>query len=164
MAIQQIEQRKEKLVKGTMKGIDASAQGMVIDILQSSQYNKPIASAVRESVSNSVDSQKEKERAISILKGESKVEDYFIDRGNDDLYKDSQWDPSYYDLNHLDLNNNKVTLTYIEGEGVGRCDKFVIQDRGVGMNIKRLFKSTSSFGWSTKRNRKDALGAWGLTN
>lgn len=98
---------------------------------------------------------------MSILNKESKVEDFFIEREGD-LYKDSKWDPSYYDPKHLNKEDNEVILTYKQREGSGRCDSFIVRDNGVGLGGSRLEGALTSVGYSTKRNRVDALGSFGL--
>ena len=50
------------------KRINKSAEKLVFDILQSTQYSTPIASTVRELVTNACDSQREKEIALEKLK------------------------------------------------------------------------------------------------
>ena len=160
MAIQEVEKSSPVGTAGIDRSINEAAMGMVMDIVQAQQYQKPIPSTVRELTANAVDSQSEKEKAIKILKGESKPEEFFIERKGA-LYEDSKWDASYYDLKHLDLNNNGIELLYVEGEGTGRCDKFIVKDYGVGVGGRRL-KGILEVGYSTKRNRKDALGAFGL--
>lgn len=160
MAIQEVEQREVKGTIGVKRRINKGANGMVMDIVQSQQYNKPIPSTVRELTSNAVDAQREKVKAIQILSGQAKVEDYFITRDGE-LYEDSNWDPSYYDVNCLDQDNNEVHLIYKRGEGTGRCDRFIVQDWGVGLGKRRL-AGVLSIGYSTKRNRKDQLGAFGI--
>ena len=159
MAIQEID-REIIGSAGFEKKIDEGAKNMVFDILQSTQYQKPEESTIRELTSNAVDSQKEKEIALKILQGDAKVEDYYIDRTGD-KYKDSNFDADYYDINHLDLVNNQVQLTYNEHQGTGYCDRFTIKDYGVGIGDSRL-EGVLSLGYSTKRNSKAALGAWGL--
>jgi len=159
MAIQEIDRELIGSV-GFEKKIDDGAKNMVFDILQSTQYQKPEESTIRELTSNAVDSQKEKEIALKILQGEAKVEDYYIERTGD-KYKDSNFDADYYDINHLDLVNNQVQLTYNEHQGTGYCDRFTIKDYGVGIGDSRL-EGVLSLGYSTKRNSKAALGAWGL--
>ena len=47
-----------------------------------------------------MDSISEKKVAKEILSGKAKVEDYFVDLEGD-LYKDSKFDPNYYDLKWL---------------------------------------------------------------
>lgn len=113
-----------------------------------------------ELASNAVDSQKEKEVAIEILEGKAKPEDYFHTREGAQ-YKDSRWTPEYYSMDHLDLNNNDVILSYEEGTGVGFTDKFIVTDFGVGLGMPRL-KGYLSLGYSTKRNSASAFGAFGL--
>ena len=159
MAIQDIEKNKIKGSVGIDRSINKHAMGMVMDIVQAQQYQKPIPSTVRELTANAVDSQSEKEKAIKIITGESKPEEFFIHR-EDDLYKDSNWEPNYYNLDHLDFVNNEVELIYKEGEGIGRCDNFIVTDHGVGVGLSRL-KGILEVGFSTKRNRRDALGAFG---
>lgn len=160
MAIQEIEKSSPVGTAGIDRSINEAAMGMVMDIVQAQQYQKPIPSTVRELTANAVDSQSEKEKAIKILNGESKPEEFFIERKGA-LYEDSKWDASYYDLKHLDRDNNGIELLYVEGEGTGRCDKFIVKDYGVGVGARRL-KGILEVGYSTKRNRKDALGAFGL--
>lgn len=160
MAIQEIEKAEVTGSIGIGKELDAAAVGMIMDVVQAQQYQKPIQSCVRELSANSVDSQNEKEKAILILTGQAKPEDYFIKRDGE-LYNDSNWDPSYYDMNHLDTENNSVELIYKRGSGLGRCDRFIIKDYGVGIGGNRLLGFTK-IGWSTKRNRMDALGSYGI--
>ena len=160
MAIQEIEKKSAVGTVGIERSINEAATGMIMDIVQAQQYQKPIPSTVRELAANAVDSQSEKEKALKILSGKAKPEDYFIKREGA-LYEDSKWNPDYYDVNHLDTENNEIILTYKEGEGTGRCDKFIIKDFGVGIGARRL-KGVLEVGFSTKRNRKDALGAFGL--
>lgn len=161
MAIQEIEKQEVQGTVGVKRKINAAAEGMVMDIVQAQQYTKPIPSTVRELTANAVDSQTEKERAVEIFNGTVKVEDFFIKREGD-LYADSNWDPSYYDLNHLDLTKNKVELIYRDKQnGSGRCDSFIVRDNGVGVGKRRL-EGILEIGFSSKRNRKDSLGAFGL--
>lgn len=160
MAVQEIERKAAEGSAGIERSINVAAVGMVMDIVQAQQYQKPVPSTVRELTANAVDSQSEKEKAIKILNGTAVPEDYFIKREGA-LYEDSKWNPDYYDVNHLDLENNEIHLSYKEGTGTGRCDKFIIKDFGVGIGARRL-KGVLEVGYSTKRNRKDALGAFGL--
>jgi hypothetical protein len=158
MAIQEIE-KTHRSSSGIEKSINAGAKGLILEITQSLQYTKPISSTVRELTSNAIDSQHEKQRAIEILTGKAKPEDFFIEREGE-LYSDSKWDPSYFNLNHLDSNNH-VDLIFKENDGVGRCDRFIVKDYGVGIGLTRL-KGVLEVGFSTKRNRKDVLGSFGL--
>ena len=160
MAIQEVEKREVQGTAGKRRKINAAAEGMVMDIVQAQQYQKPIQSTVRELTANAVDAQSEKERAIEILSGSAKASDYFIERDGA-LYADSKWDPTYYDRNHLNQDKNDVEIIYRSGEGGGRCDTFIVRDYGVGIGSGRL-EGVLEIGYSTKRNRKDALGAFGL--
>lgn len=161
MSLQEIERSNVVSgVAGLQKGIHGASEKMVLDILQVTQYSKPIESTVRELASNAVDSQREKEIAIEILTGKAKPEDYFIEREGAQ-YEDSKWDPSYFDLNWLNKDVSTCTLKYIEGEGTGFTDKFIVRDDGVGLGMPRL-KGYFSLGYSTKRNTQHSLGAFGL--
>lgn len=160
MAIQEIEVSSAQGTKGFAKKIDSGANRMVFDILQATQYQKPEESTVRELASNAVDSQREKTIAIDILQNGASPSKYFIQRDGD-KYKDSNWDPSYYDLNYLDHENNHVEIEYVENEGLGFCDVLTIKDYGVGIGDSRI-EGIISLGYSTKRNNKAVLGAWGL--
>ena len=135
MAIQEVEVSKHGSSSGFKREINAGAMGLVLDTIQITQYTKPEESTVRELTANAVDSQREKEIAIKILSGEAKVSDYFIEREGV-KYEDSNWDPSYYDLKHLDKSKTDVELEYIEGEGTGYCDQFIIR-----ADWKVIFKS-----------------------
>lgn len=160
MAIQKIETSEVKGSKGKKRGINEAATGLIMDIVQAQQYQKPTESTVRELASNAVDSQSEKLKALDILSGKANASDYFIQRDGA-LYADSNWDPSYYSVDHLDGTRNDVELIYKEGTGGGRCDVFAIQDYGVGIGKSRL-EGCISLGFSSKRNRTDALGSFGL--
>ncbi len=160
MAIQEVERREAQGTVGRKRSINAAAEGLVMDIVQEQQYTKPIESTVRELTANAVDAQSEKEKALEILSGESTSDKYFIEREGD-LYADSKWDPTYYNPEHLEQDKNRVELIYREGETGGRSDAFIVRDYGVGIGNRRL-EGVLEVGYSTKRNRKDALGAFGL--
>lgn len=163
MAIQEIEvSKKGSDTTGFKREIDKGAMGLVLDTIQITQYTKPEESTVRELTANAVDSQREKEIAVSILSGESTPEEHFIDREGD-KYKDSNWDASYYNLDHLNTEKTKVELTYKQNEGIGYCDTFSVKDYGVGLGQDRL-EGYFSIGYSTKRNSKGSLGAFGFGN
>ena len=160
MAIQEIEVSSSQGTKGFAKKIDSGAKHMVFDILQATQYQNPEESTVRELASNAVDSQREKEIALDILQNNASPSKYFIERQGE-KYKDSNWESEYYDLDHLDTENNHIEISYIENEGVGFCDTFTIKDFGVGIGDSRI-EGIISLGYSTKRNNRAVLGAWGL--
>ena len=153
----------DKQIKGSeglAKKINKGAEKMVFDILQSTQYSTPIPSTVRELATNGADAQREKEIAIEILTGQAKAEDYYIER-HGEQYSDSNFDISYYDLDHLDTENNDVLITYKENEGTGYCDVVSIHDHGVGIGARRL-EGVLELGYSTKRNTAENFGAFGL--
>jgi len=161
VAIQEIEVKDAHGTAGIQRNINHAAKGMVMDIVQSQQYQKPIPSTVRELAANAVDAQSEKEKALEILSGKCSPDKYFIQRDGD-LYKDSNWNPEYYDVNYLNASKNEVELIFKKGkEDIGRCDRFIVRDYGVGIGKRRL-QGVLEVGYSTKRNRKDALGAFGL--
>ena len=132
MSIKQIDQATLEDGKGVEKKIHAGAERLIYDVLQSTQYSTPIASTVRELTTNAWDSQREKEIAHEILTGEKSVEDYFITRDGDQ-YKDSNFDPAYYDLDKLDMDLEQVELRYTRNPGAGFCDLFEVIDFGVGL-------------------------------
>lgn len=163
MSLQDIEvSNSGSTTTGFKREINEGAMGLVLDTIQITQYTKPEESTVRELTANAVDSQREKEIAISILTGRTKPEDHFISRDGD-KYKDSNWDASYYDINHLDQHNNKVELEYVQNQGTGYCDTFSVKDYGIGIGAQRL-QGYFQLGYSTKRNSKDSLGAFGFGN
>ena len=80
MSIKTIGKAVQSNSAGLQKRINKSAEKLVFDVLQSTQYSTPIASTVRELVTNACDSQREKEIALEILSGKKNVEDYYITR------------------------------------------------------------------------------------
>ena len=145
--------------EGVKKRINKAAEKLVFDVLQSTQYSTPIASTVRELVTNACDSQREKEIAIEIINGEKKVEDYYITRTEDE-YRDSNFNPSYYNKEYLS-SENLVEVNYYERDGTGYCDRFSVMDHGVGIGANRL-EGYLELGFSTKRNTAENFGAFGL--
>lgn len=138
MSLQEIE--KYRQTEGTMgmeKEIDASSQKMVMDILQATQYTKPIESTVRELASNAVDSQREKEIAYDILSNGAAPEDYFVNREGAQ-FESSKWDPTYFDIEHFNMSETDVYIRYKENPGTGFCDEFSVTDHGVGLGMPRL--------------------------
>ena len=160
MSIKTIGKPVQSSSSGVQKRINKSAEKLVFDILQSTQYSTPIPSTVRELVTNACDSQREKEIALEILSGEKKVEDYYITR-DDEQYIDSNFTPEYYDPLYLCKSNNRVTVTYKENDGTGFCDVFSVLDYGVGIGQGRL-EGYLELGFSTKRNTSENFGAFGL--
>lgn len=152
-----IEEQTE-MSKGFTKKLDESGIKMTFDLMQRYQYAYPIKSTVREILSNGIDSVAEKKMAKAILKGESKVEDYFVDIQGE-VYKDSKWTPEYYDLKWLSAYD-RVHITYRAGTNMNK-DAVIITDHGVGLGGTRLEKYFS-LGYSTKRLSKLPLGKFGL--
>jgi len=145
---------------GFSKTIDEGAKNLMFDVLQRYQYTFPIKSTIREIVSNGLDSITEKVMARSILSGTSAVEDFFI-QGEGDIYKDSRFDPTYYDPNYLSPTD-EVIVEYFDGGELSK-DRVVITDYGVGLGKSRL-EGYFSLGWSSKRLNKVMLGRFGLGN
>ena len=160
MSIKTIGKAVQSSSPGLQKRINKSAEKLVFDVLQSSQYSTPIASTVRELVTNACDSQREKEIALEILSGKKKVEDYYITR-HEEEYKDSNFDRTYYDSEYLSGDNNMVVVNYKENDGTGFCDVFSVIDYGVGIGSSRL-EGYLELGFSTKRNTAENFGAFGL--
>ena len=159
MSIKTIGTQTQSNSAGVQKRINKSAEKLVFDVLQSTQYSTPIASTVRELVTNACDSQREKEIALEILSGKKSVEDYYITR-HEEEYKDSNFDPSYYSRDHLsDISD--ISVRYTERSGVGFCDVFSVVDYGVGLGGRRL-EGYLELGFSTKRNTAENFGAFGL--
>lgn len=151
-------QENAEISGGFSKEIDDSAKGLMFDILQQHQYQFPIKSTVREIVSNGLDSISEKHIAKAILSGKSKVEDFFVEREGD-IYKNSKFNPEYYNLDYLS-DNDYVTVTYEDGGEMGK-DYVIIKDNGVGLGAKRL-EGYFNLGFSSKRLLSKALGKFGI--
>jgi hypothetical protein len=151
-------QLEKSMSGGVQKKIEGSAMNLILDNLQKYQYKYAIKSTVRELICNGVDSITEKEVARNILTGIKQVSDYFESREGEE-YQDSNFDPSYYDLNWLS-DDNSVYLTYIVGSDIEK-DKVIITDNGVGLGSYRLEKYFS-LGYSTKRLSKLPLGKFGI--
>jgi hypothetical protein len=167
MAIIDSNQTVSSNISGFDKKIHRSATTMMLDNMQSHMYQKPIESAVRECVSNAIDSVKEKNLAKQILKGEAKVEDHYISRDSvkdkvvsedSDIYEDSEFNKDYYDLKWLNVSDT-VTLTYTTNEQNKR-DQFTITDPGVGLGGNRL-EGFFNLGYSSKRLNTNELGGFG---
>jgi len=152
------EQQTAIMGKGHVKTIDEGSIPDVLDMLQKHQYTYPIKSVARELISNGIDSISEKHVARQILTGKAKVEDYYVEREGS-KYKDSHFDPSYYDLNWLSTED-VVELRYVIGSNLQK-DKVIITDTGVGIGGKRL-EGYFSLAFSTKRLSKLPLGKFGI--
>lgn len=144
---------------GFKKKIDSNSEEVILNIVQVSLYQYPFKSMIREIVSNAVDSNKEKNVARLIKTGAAKEEDYFV-VSDSDLYKDSKFDPDYYDLKWLSPSD-AVTITYEVNPDYQGRDLLSIKDNGVGLGGYRLEKFFSP-GASTKRLNKHSLGKYGI--
>lgn len=144
--------------QGFAKEIDEKGKALLMDMAQRGQYSKPVESTVRETASNSVDSMRERDIAISILKGESTIEDHFVVKDGE-IYEDSVFDASYYDLDWLS-DTKEVKIQYVERDDEER-DLLRFIDAGVGLGGKRL-EGFFSLSYSTKRLNKQALGKFGI--
>lgn len=145
MAVLENNQTTSNNVNGFEKQIHESSRTMMLDNLQAHMYMKPIPSCIRESVSNAVDSVKEKMAAIKILSGVAKVEDYYVSKASvkedtaddkDDIYADSEFEKDYYDTKFLSASD-KISIIYTNKNSSQR-DSISIKDNGVGLGGKRL--------------------------
>ena len=62
---------------GIAKTIDGASKDVALDILQRGIYSYPVPSTIRELVSNAYDAIIERKTALSIINGDSKIEDHF---------------------------------------------------------------------------------------
>lgn len=147
-------------VGGFHKEIEAGSMGLMMDILQRYQYKFPVKSSIRELVSNGLDAVQEREVAKKILSGKNVVADFFEEREGE-IYKDSKFDPNYYDPKYLS-DDLDVYITYHVGDNMEK-DKVTIKDYGVGLGQYRLSKYFN-LGYSSKRLSKLPLGKFGLGN
>lgn len=144
---------------GFKKTINEGSLEMILDNLQITQYRFPTKSTVRELCNNAIDSNIEKRHAIQILTNQAKEEDYYI-RREGDLYQDSNFNPTYYNLACLS-ESDKVLVTYLNTYNRQARDYFVVRDNGVGLGDGRLFGYTS-LSYSTKRNSTKTTGKFGI--
>jgi len=156
MAVLEIEQNENS---GLVKEIDSASIDLLFKNVQESQYSFPIKSFIREIFSNGIDSIKEKEIAYKILKEGKPENDFYLNR-NEAEVKDSNFDSSYYNFDFLDMNSDKVFITYQSRENDIK-DRVIIEDQGVGLSSYRLRKYTS-IAWSSKRNTRHAIGKFGV--
>jgi len=140
------------------KTIYEGSTSIMFDVLQSSQYSMPYKSSVRELVSNSLDSVREKQNALGILKGDLKIKDLYLSKDGEE-FQDSSFDRNYYNKKWLS-DYNYVKIIYIENDTETR-DRIQFVDEGVGLGQDRLIKSFS-LGFSSKRLSISQLGNFGL--
>lgn len=156
-----LESNETESKSGVRKQLDEASEEVILDIVQVSLYRYPFQSMVRETVSNSLDANTEKNQAIAIKSGQAVVSDFYADADeNSKIQNDSKFNPEYYDIKHLNVEN-KVSLDYhYHPEPLGR-DMLHIKDTGVGLGGKRLVKFFTP-GSSSKRLNKKALGKYGI--
>jgi hypothetical protein len=147
---------KKDEVIGIKKEIEEGSLELIFNALQSDIYSSPIKSFTRETISNGLDSIIEK-NVFRKIHGGDPVEMYFLQRQDNALLKDSEYDPDYYNIQNLS-ENDKVSVVY--QEDMPR-DRVTITDHGVGLGGKRL-KGYFKIGWSSKRNFITARGLYGL--
>jgi len=142
---------------GLIKEFDSESTEMLMQVVQKDLYTKPIESSIRETFSNCFDAIKEKKIALSILNGNSIIEDHYvsIDGASN---RSSVFNPNYYKPEHLDNNNNTVLIEYMNKSS--DRDVIRISDKGVGLANGRL-EGYFSPGYSSKRLSKDLLGKYG---
>jgi len=140
------------------KRIHEGSESIMFSVLQETQYMYPYKSAVREIVSNSIDSVNERNNSLKILNGDIEVEDiYIVKEGTE--FKDSVFKPEYYNKKWLS-NNDMITILYVEDYN-GTRDRIKFIDNGVGLGGSRLL-SYFNLGFSSKRLSKSQLGNFGL--
>lgn len=120
-------------VVGIKKEIEEGSLELIFNALQSDIYSSPMKSFIRETISNGLDSIIEKNVFRKIDAGDP-VEKYFLQRQDNALLKDSEYNPDYYNIKHLG-ESDKVSVVY--EEGMPR-DKITISDYGVGLGKGRL--------------------------
>ena len=118
---------------GIKKEIDEGAWDLIFQAIQEDIYSHPFESFVREGISNGLDAIVERDVYKAINSGEP-VEDYYLQRNDGKLLKDSSFDDSYYNPAFLS-SNDKVMVTYNEGSP---RDSITIKDSGVGLGGGRL--------------------------
>jgi hypothetical protein len=154
-----LEEKTAQVDGGFAKTLEAGTEHLVMGFVQSDQYKFPVSSAIRELVSNCRDSINEKQMFFDIHSGRTKVADYYIEQEGE-IYKDSKYDPSYYDEQWLSKTENKIKLVYKVNNNAQR-DTFHIIDTGVGLGKLRLEKSFNPL-YSSKRLNKQQIGKFGV--
>lgn len=156
-----LEQNSTESKSGFKKSIDSADIGVILNMVQVSLYQFPFKSTVREIVSNAIDSNKEKEIARLLLTGAAEISDFYVEN-DDPVYKDSKFNPDYYNLPYLNQSNT-VNIDYYVSADMSSRDLLTFKDNGVGLGGYRLEKFFSP-GASTKRLNKQALGKYGIGN
>jgi len=140
---------------GIAKEIDEGAYELIFQAIQEDMYSFPISSFVREAISNGLDAITERDISKDINNG-TPVEDYYLQRTDSKLLKDSSFDKSYYNPKYLS-DVNHIDVVYKE---LNPRDTITITDYGVGLGGERL-KGFFRLGYSSKRNMKSVIGKFG---
>jgi len=141
---------------GILKEIDEGAIDLIFQAIQEDMYSFPIKSFIRETISNALDSITEKEIALDIIVNGTPQEQYYLQRQDNKLLKDSAFNKDYYDPKYLS-DNSKINIIYKEDTP---RDSITIKDYGVGLGGDRL-KGFFKLGYSSKRNLKSVIGKFG---
>ena len=144
---------------GFKKEIDEAGISLLLDTVQIYIYQYPVKSSTRESVSNATDSITERNIARILLKDPSKIGEYYVEREGA-IYKDSQFDPSYYNTRYLSTDDT-VYITYQKTGPTELRDRITIKDNGVGLGENRL-EGYMKISYSSKRLSTKTLGTFGL--
>lgn len=140
---------------GILKEIDEGAMDLVFQAIQEDIYSFPIKSFIRESISNGLDAIVEKNIARQIKAG-SPVTNYYRNKQDGKLLKDSEFNPEYYDDKYLSIDDK----VYVKYQMDNPRDIISIKDYGVGLGGSRL-KGFFKLGYSSKRNMKSVIGKFG---
>lgn len=154
-----LNQEQTEGTSGFKKEIDEAGISLLLDTVQIYIYQFPIKSSIREQLSNSIDSLVERDIAKILLKNPERISEFYVEREGD-IYKDSRFDPSYYDINYLS-NDNTAYITYKETGGDKLRDTITIRDNGVGLGANRL-EGYFRISYSSKRLSTKTLGTFGL--
>ena len=140
---------------GILKEIDEGAMDLIFQAIQEDIYSFPIKSFIREGISNGLDAIIEKHTFKAIKSGKP-VSEFYLQRKDNKLLKDSGYDADYYEQAYL-RDNDRGTVTYQESQP---RDIVSIKDYGVGLGGSRL-KGFFKLGYSSKRNMRHVIGKFG---
>lgn len=144
---------------GFKKEIDEAGISLLLDTVQIYIYQFPIKSSTRESVSNAIDSITERNIAKILLKDPSRIGEFYVEREGE-IYKDSRFDPSYYNPKFMS-SDDTVYITYQRTGPTELRDRITIKDNGVGLGESRL-EGYMKISYSSKRLSTKTLGTFGL--
>lgn len=141
---------------GILKEIDEGALDLVFQAIQEDIYSFPVPSFIRETISNGLDGVVEREIAKKILVDGIAQDEFYLQRTDNKLLKDSSFDTGYYVPKYLS-DENRVFVDYRVDHP---RDVITIKDYGVGLGGSRL-QGYFKIGYSSKRNMKDVIGKFG---